>query len=120
MRDLINRDWFKQVWTIQEVVMGRDPIVLCGKKSIRWSNLYSGICSAKSLAAEGEVDGSLSEGFDSVLVAHSFWLDHYIISEWTEAPIRKWLLRGRSPESSTVRTRVLQFMSDSGWTLASI
>jgi hypothetical protein len=118
MKDIINRDWFKRVWTIQEVVMAREPIVVCGKKSISWSNLHWGIWSAKSLADNGEDGGPLSEVFDSVLVAQSLWLDHYIISEWSEAPIKRWLLCEKSPESTTVRKHVIQFMSDRGWTLA--
>jgi hypothetical protein len=118
MKDIINRDWFKRVWTIQEVVMAREPIVVCGKKSIGWSNLHWGIWSAKNLAGNGEDGGPLSEVFDSVLVAQSLWLDHYIISELSEAPIKKWLLRGKCLESTTVRKHFIQFMSNRGSTLA--
>jgi hypothetical protein len=113
MKDLISRDWFKRVWTIQELVMAREPIVVCGCKSIRWSNLHWGIWFAKDLA-DDEDTGSFSEVSDSVLVAHSFWLDNHLIGEWSEAPIRRWLLRGGSP---TFLKCFLDFMDCYGRTL---
>jgi len=68
--------------------MAQELIVVCGCKSIRWSNLHRGIWFAKDLV-DGEDTGSFCEVFDSALVAHSFWLDHHLISEWSEAPIRR-------------------------------
>jgi hypothetical protein len=116
MKDLMDRDWFKRVWTIQELVMAREPIVVCGRKSIRWSNFYWGISAATALTG-GEDSGALREICDSVFVAEALWLDHHIITELSKWPIREWLLRGTSPESSIVGRRFLEFMSDHGFTL---
>jgi hypothetical protein len=119
MKDLISRAWFKRIWTIQELVMAREPIVVCGEKSIRWSNLHWGIWAATKFA-DDEDSGALSDICDSVLVTEALWLDHHIISEWSESPIKKRLLRGARPESSAFRRRLLEFISDHGWTLVYI
>jgi hypothetical protein len=36
---LFSRDYWQRVWIVQEVVMARSVIILCGKSSIRWSSL---------------------------------------------------------------------------------
>ncbi|KAE9366950.1 HET-domain-containing protein [Stipitochalara longipes BDJ] len=33
---LLDRDWFKRIWVIQEVILSRLVIVQCGNHSIRW------------------------------------------------------------------------------------
>ena len=91
--------------------MAREPIVACGSKSIHWSNLH---WSAKSVA-DDEDSGALSQAADLVLVAQSLWIDHHIMNEWNEAPIRRWLLREDSP---TFLKRFLDFMEGYGWKLA--
>jgi len=37
---LFNRPWFSRIWVIQEIVMSKTAIVICGKYSISWDELY--------------------------------------------------------------------------------
>lgn len=37
--DLINRDWTRRIWTYQEVLLSRNPIVICGKAQVHWSRV---------------------------------------------------------------------------------
>ena len=34
-----SRQWFYRLWTLQEIVLARDPVVLCGIRSIDWNIL---------------------------------------------------------------------------------
>lgn len=36
---LLHRPWFKRRWIIQEAVLARAPVVLCGNRTIPWCNL---------------------------------------------------------------------------------
>jgi hypothetical protein len=38
-QSLLDRSWWERIWTVQEVVLSRKPLVLCGSRSIEWSNL---------------------------------------------------------------------------------
>jgi hypothetical protein len=39
LQALFSRQWFYRLWTLQEVVLARDPIVLCGSRYIDWNIL---------------------------------------------------------------------------------
>ncbi|KAJ8109359.1 hypothetical protein OPT61_g7514 [Boeremia exigua] len=36
---LINRPWFKRAWVVQEITLGKSPIVVCGSKVFLWEQL---------------------------------------------------------------------------------
>ncbi|KAK5651445.1 hypothetical protein OQA88_12452 [Cercophora sp. LCS_1] len=41
LRNLFGRPWFSRVWVVQEVVYGRDPVFLLGKRAVAWDQLAS-------------------------------------------------------------------------------
>jgi hypothetical protein len=41
--DLLNLPWFRRTWTVQELVLAREAIVLLGAKSIPWKSLRSAL-----------------------------------------------------------------------------
>jgi hypothetical protein len=38
--NLFRRPWFQRIWVIQEVVMGRDPVFICGDRAIEWDLMH--------------------------------------------------------------------------------
>ncbi|KAH0536826.1 hypothetical protein FGG08_006324 [Glutinoglossum americanum] len=111
MRDLIDRDWFKRMWTMQELVMAREPVIICGEKIVRWNNLLWGIIAASEFADNMNSIG-FSTVFNSVLAAESLWLDLYIKAEWNEAQVMRWL-SGYTELFPTLE-RVANFMQTHG------
>jgi hypothetical protein len=43
MQDIIERPWFGRMWTLQELVMASELIVIYRTKTFRWQDLYSGM-----------------------------------------------------------------------------
>ncbi|KAJ8127535.1 hypothetical protein O1611_g6102 [Lasiodiplodia mahajangana] len=37
---LFRRPWFERTWTIQELVVGTDPLVVCGRFHIKWETIF--------------------------------------------------------------------------------
>jgi hypothetical protein len=37
---LLNRTWWKRLWTLQEVVLGREVTVMCGYKTLPWDSFF--------------------------------------------------------------------------------
>ncbi|KAI1120086.1 heterokaryon incompatibility protein-domain-containing protein [Nemania abortiva] len=37
---IFSRSWFERTWTIQELVVGADPLVVCGRFQISWETIY--------------------------------------------------------------------------------
>ncbi|KAF9874732.1 ankyrin and het domain protein [Colletotrichum karsti] len=35
-----NRAWFKRVWIVQEFILARDVVMICGDKSVNWAQLW--------------------------------------------------------------------------------
>lgn len=113
MEDLISREWFKRMWTIQELAMAQEPVILCGKKTVRWYQLCWGIVHARDLAGNRK-NTEFSEVFDSVIVTQSLWLSLYIKNEFGEPWIRRWLLGRSGMQGSNARKRLLDFMDNYG------
>jgi hypothetical protein len=36
---LLNRPWFNRVWVIQEVSVGRNPLLICGGRAVKWDSI---------------------------------------------------------------------------------
>jgi hypothetical protein len=36
---LLERSWWKRIWTVQEIVLSKDPIVVCGSRFVGWFHL---------------------------------------------------------------------------------
>jgi hypothetical protein len=43
MQDIVRRPWFARMWTLQELVMANEPLVVCGSKALGWHDLDWGI-----------------------------------------------------------------------------
>ncbi|KAH8763750.1 heterokaryon incompatibility protein-domain-containing protein [Diaporthe sp. PMI_573] len=39
IRGLISRRWFRRFWVVQEIALGNDPVLVCGKHSLQWCAL---------------------------------------------------------------------------------
>ncbi|KZL79375.1 ankyrin and het domain protein [Colletotrichum incanum] len=35
-----NRSWFRRVWVVQEFILARDVLMICGDKTVSWSQLW--------------------------------------------------------------------------------
>ncbi|KAF4810121.1 Heterokaryon incompatibility protein 6, OR allele [Colletotrichum siamense] len=35
-----NRAWFKRVWIVQEFILARDVLMICGEKTVNWAQLW--------------------------------------------------------------------------------
>lgn len=48
--DLFARPWWSRVWVVQEIALTLpDPLIICGRKSIPWSDFFSGAEEASQL-----------------------------------------------------------------------
>jgi hypothetical protein len=43
VKNVLDRPWFNRMWTLQELALGTEILVLCGKASITWHYLALGI-----------------------------------------------------------------------------
>lgn len=39
IKELMSRPWFGRLWVVQEIALGKDPVVVCGKHVLPWSAL---------------------------------------------------------------------------------
>ncbi|OHE97350.1 hypothetical protein CORC01_07405 [Colletotrichum orchidophilum] len=37
-----NRSWFRRVWIVQEFILARDVMMICGDRTVNWSQLWPG------------------------------------------------------------------------------
>ncbi|KAB8207040.1 heterokaryon incompatibility protein-domain-containing protein [Aspergillus parasiticus] len=65
---LLERKWFRRIWIVQEIVLARDIMVLCGKESVPWSQFcdmirlcfdYAKQCSSGLVLSRGSSTGSV-------------------------------------------------------------
>ena len=70
VQSLFARDWFSRMWTVQEVALAHEPLVMCGSKSIYWSHLVAGIQHASTLHPTPETVNALHV----VHCVQFFWL----------------------------------------------
>src|ERR1700761_8831249 len=42
MAELCSRAWFERVWTMQELVLSRHCLVICGRETIAWATFAAG------------------------------------------------------------------------------
>ena len=56
--------------------MASEPVVVCGKKTIRWNNLHSGIVKAADYS-NNRNNSAYADVLTSVLAAESLWIDLY-------------------------------------------
>jgi hypothetical protein len=119
MNDIWSRQWFKRMWTIQELVMASEPWVVCGSKTIRWNSLHWGIVAAKNIE-EAWDNPEFRDVFYFVLSAESFWLDMYRKVDWTESYVQKWLVGKDLEHASPIRRRIFTGLTRYGKTASNL
>lgn len=40
IKGLTSRPWFRRLWVVQEIALGKDPVVVCGEHVFPWGALY--------------------------------------------------------------------------------
>ncbi|KAI1414747.1 hypothetical protein F5Y13DRAFT_197291 [Hypoxylon sp. FL1857] len=43
LRDLFSRQWAYRVWTFQEVILAKSPVIICGHSILEWRSIVYGI-----------------------------------------------------------------------------
>ena len=115
MQDLVSRDWFKRMWTVQELIMANQPIAVCGNRSIRWHYLAWSIIEARD-RPDCKSNKDFYDTLKSILSAEYFWLHLANKALWKESPVRKWV-----PDDSVAYQpwqKALDFLQDHGYALA--
>jgi hypothetical protein len=64
------------MWTLQELVMANEPLVVCGTKKVRWNDLVVGIISWGNIP-ENRRNPAFIDTLNSAVTARSFWIDRY-------------------------------------------
>ena len=69
---LFSRSWFERSWIVQEVILARDLVIVCGNDKLRWDDLYQAALSCREHAnrsvtaldipATGNLNAILSPG----------------------------------------------------------
>ena len=75
---------------MQELVVAKEPLVLCGSKAISWNSLVHVIMNART-NEELDVDTPIHEILAMVRCLHSFWLDLWSKDSFYIAPQRQWV-----------------------------
>jgi hypothetical protein len=83
MQDLVRRDWFHRMWTIQELVMATEPIVVCGNKSIHWGYLATYLIHSRD-RPEFRNNEDSANAFSSVATITWFYITISTMAMWKE------------------------------------
>jgi hypothetical protein len=90
LKDLINRKWFRRMWTIQEMVMAEEPFVVCGKGAIRWNKFFWGVVLTWERMADDK-----KTGFEAIMTSlhgiESLWTDITMILEHIQSKHWDWV-----------------------------
>ena len=78
--EVLGRAWVRRAWTLQEIVLARNPVILCGDKVLRWEDLIHAIYSPSYVSlgdhshnpGHGDRAGSLIAGWCSII---DIWLN---------------------------------------------
>ncbi|KAF7510993.1 hypothetical protein GJ744_005539 [Endocarpon pusillum] len=39
LQDLLCREWIRRIWTYQEIILAKNPVVICGDRMVTWTQL---------------------------------------------------------------------------------
>lgn len=67
LESVFDRSWFQRMWTIQEVALAQNKVVMCGSTTIEWDDLYMGLDTISVRKALGKPSAKEEETFDSSL-----------------------------------------------------
>jgi hypothetical protein len=66
---MYQRSWFQRVWTLQELALAQESLVICGNSTISWSLLVYAVDQLRAAENSSGVYGNFS-AFESVISAH--------------------------------------------------
>jgi hypothetical protein len=87
LTEVLDRTWFRRMWTVQEVALARKCLVVCGKQSVSWTSFNSALARLELCSA--------FYGVTSYITGHSIPWDHLRFAEKEE-------VEGRQPGSSNL------------------
>lgn len=73
LRPLLDRDWFRRIWIVQEVALAATATVLCGQDEIVWDEFVTAIevgISSGVMIAQRAIDADTIEFLDAAQAAH--------------------------------------------------
>ncbi|KAG8158566.1 hypothetical protein KVR01_011688 [Diaporthe batatas] len=88
LQQIFTREWITRLWTLQEFLLSREGILVCGEKSVSWKRL---VCALHSIHYFHKHPGSLF--FDS---SHLRWLNLVNLAQWFAQ--NSWILVYRASE----------------------
>jgi hypothetical protein len=112
-KNIFLRPWFTRMWTVQELVMASEPIVVCGSKSMRWNSFFWGMVEALELEQKSEIRSFLGP-FNSLISVTTFWYALYRKEEFSQPIVRTWANNISQPLLNISATRFLDFLEDYG------
>ncbi|OCK73367.1 HET-domain-containing protein [Lepidopterella palustris CBS 459.81] len=105
---LFGREWFTRVWIIQELVVSKDSLVICGNRSFSWTELARAaqFIFQHSLTAITQVDPRLPIKLEKLRQAH--------LTFNGDQPILPLLLETRNSFATRDRDKIFALMGLSG------
>ncbi|KAJ3570586.1 hypothetical protein NPX13_g5680 [Xylaria arbuscula] len=69
INSFFKRPWFQRAWIVQEMVLAREVILMCGRESIEWNDLYvaAKVCFQKSQTSSISVMRHIGRNVSAVL-----------------------------------------------------
>ncbi|KAH7136166.1 heterokaryon incompatibility protein-domain-containing protein, partial [Dendryphion nanum] len=112
LKDICQREWFSRMWTVQELVMASEPIVICGSKSLRWTPFFWAMVEA--LEPHSTAHSPLfAKAFNSVVAVTSLWYDLYRKKEFSQPVVRAWANSIQPTLLGTIAHLFLSFLESS-------
>ena len=73
LRPLLNRDWFRRIWIVQEVTLAATATVLCGQDEIAWDEFVTAMevgISSGVMVRQRAIDADTVQFLDTAQAAH--------------------------------------------------
>lgn len=77
--EFFERPWFVRSWIIQEIILAKDLLVVCGSQTILWQDLYEAVrnCQEHAKKSVGALNVPLFRNMNAILslgeTRHGFW-----------------------------------------------
>jgi hypothetical protein len=98
---LFKRQWFGRLWIIQEVAMAKDPVVLCGRSSVRWDTLLKALDYTGLLGIQSRYNTTVN--LNAVQSLQRYRKQHMA---GTPSSLAKLLVRMRGSETTDPRDKI--------------
>ena len=77
LKTIYQRSWFQRIWTLQEVALAKDSLVICGDSKISWSLLVYAIDQLRAAENSIGIYGDFS-AFNSAISAHQIMVQNLL------------------------------------------